>query len=183
MNPLEDITAPANPPGSSLPDHARATAPWARRGPHTPLAPGSIKPPQKLARDLIGTLPAAPKPAGTLNLADLPLQILLCGVCGSQPRRGAPGTDLMVANFCRLPWRSMKLMRISRTKRRISASSMRAEESSLSRKALGSAVSMLLHWKPTETCRHQGKKKAGNGKAPLRGLKRSNKKGMQAEKN
>lgn len=27
------------------------------------------------------------------------------------------------------------------------------------------------------------KKKAGNGKAPLRGLKRSNKKGMQAEKN
>lgn len=46
----------------------------------------------------------------------------------------------------------MKLMRISRTKSRISASSMRAVERRRSRKLLGRADIMLLHWKPVDTC-------------------------------
>ena len=47
----------------------------------------------------------------------------------------------------------MKLMRISRTKRRISASSMRAVERRRSRKLLGRADIILLHWKPVDTCK------------------------------
>jgi hypothetical protein len=46
----------------------------------------------------------------------------------------------------------MKLIRISRTKRRISASSMRAVERRRSRKLLGRADVILLHWKPVDTC-------------------------------
>lgn len=60
---------------------------------------------------------------------------------------------LMDENLWRLPWRSMKLMRISRTKRRISASSMRAVDRRRSRKLLGRADIMLLHWKPVDTCK------------------------------
>lgn len=44
-------------------------------------------------------------------------------------------------------------MRISRTKRRISASSMRAVERRRSRKLLGKADIMLLLWKPVDTCK------------------------------
>lgn len=65
---------------------------------------------------------------------------------------GETQAHLMVENLWRLPWRSMKLMRISRTKRRISASSMRAVERRRSRKLLGRADIMLLHWKPVDTC-------------------------------
>lgn len=61
--------------------------------------------------------------------------------------------NLIVWNLCLFSWRSMKLMRICRTKRRISASSINVADKSLSRKELGRAVSMLLHWKPVETCR------------------------------
>lgn len=60
---------------------------------------------------------------------------------------------LIVWNLCLFPWRSMKLMRIWRTKRRISESSINVADRSRSKKELGRAVSILLHWKPVETCR------------------------------
>lgn len=55
----------------------------------------------------------------------------------------------------------MKLMRISRTKRRISASSMRAVERRRSRKLLGRADIMLLHWKPVDTWEEAGQAHLG----------------------
>lgn len=46
---------------------------------------------------------------------------------------------------------------MSRTSRRTSASSISVKESSGSRKDVGRAVSMLVVWKPTVTCRQIGR--------------------------
>lgn len=65
--------------------------------------------------------------------------------------------DLMLENLAALSCRSMRLRRIWRTSSRTSGSSFREKDSSGSRKELGSAVSMLVVWKPAVTWReHSG---------------------------
>lgn len=60
-------------------------------------------------------------------------------------------TDLMLENLAALSCRSMRLRRIWRTSSLTSGSSFREKDSSGSRKELGSAVSMLVVWKPAVT--------------------------------
>lgn len=69
--------------------------------------------------------------------------------CDKQP--GVTHTHLMLENLGVLSCRSMRLRRIWSTSSRTSGSSVNEKDSSGSRKELGSAVSMLVVWKPAVT--------------------------------